>query len=358
MANVWVSAAVAIINSIQAGGLNEDDHIAVIAETLVDGDFVRLPMGLFVLDTSQESIQPNNNEVWQATGADVVLHMFEQTVSQPYTLPRGTAYVNAITSFIQAVGLISDIPFSAAVTTSDQVWPIGTPYGQMANDLLEGINYYDMWADPQGVIRSSLRPNPAVTIADVVYSTRSEPRMIRPPEFKRSKQRARFLNQVIATIQNPSQLPGSVLLTNADPDSEISTVRKKAVTSDSMNVDRCPNRDTIAAVGTYMLRDASCKAQGAALITHFDPRRTAHEYYDVTVDNAEVATHWRVEGWGFNCKVGDPMTHQIGRSTQVDVTRVDMVITTVNPGDGLVNRSTIDSGIPPGPPIITKEGWT
>lgn len=304
----------------------DNDHVAVFAELRVINQYVRYPLGLFHLDSIREIPTPNGNEMWESTGADVIIHLFESTTTQPYIIPAGTLYTAEVERLLLAVGLRSNIAPSTLRTPVAFTWAPDKSFGEIVNDLLTGINYFPIWADAEGVATSRRRLDPYAEPQAVSYTTADEPRMVRP-EFTRQRERGRYTNRVIVTISDPARARASVQVTNDDDDSPISTVNKHAVTSSGINADRIVDTAMMAEVGAYLLRDASANAQLSTLGTHPDPRRQAHEFYSVTLENSEVESPWRAEGWTYDCRTGATMQHQLGRASRVDVTTEELTVT-------------------------------
>lgn len=298
----------------------EDDHIAVYAEVNVAGEWQRLPLGVFHLDYVAERLLPNGNEIWEAQGVDLSSHLYESEISETFVLPAGTNYVEAVAAICVSVGLGTNIEPSTYVTPARFVWPPGSSRGNIANDLLRGINYYPFWATAQGAIRSREWLDPYAEPPAVTYSTNEQPKMIRSSGLTRIRERARFVNRAIVTIADPGRAPATVQVTNDDQDSIVSTVNKGAVMVQNVIGDRIVDTAMMAAVGASLVRDAGVKAQGATFQSFPDPRRDAHEFYTLVIDDREDSTPWRVESWDYECKPGTAMIHRIARASRIDVT--------------------------------------
>lgn len=310
----------------------EHNHIAAFAELNVGGTWVRFPLGVFHLDSTTERILPNHQEVWEASAMDVAGHLWEHEFSEPYTVPAGTNYVEAAEAICRLIGLPTDIFPTAFVTPSAFTWPSGTAYGAVVNDLLLGINYYPIWASSSGLLRSRERLDPFFETPAVTYTTEEVPRLIRSP-FSRLRESGRYINRALVTVGDPARTALSMRVTNDDSDSIVSTVNKGAITVQNQTGDRIVNTTMMGEVGASIVRDAAVKAQGASLKTHPDPRRDAHEFYTITIDNREEATPWRAESWTYSCETGKDMDHRIGRAERVDVT-VELIVTTAAPPPG------------------------
>lgn len=297
----------------------DTDRLAVYAEALVGAAWIRMPLGVFVLDRVNEVLTPRGNERWHAQGVDLSSRLWESEISQPYTLPAGSNYVEAVAAICQALGLGTHLEASPYATPARFVWAPGTTRGAIANDLLMGINYYPIWATADGLMRSRERLDPYTETSSITYSTERTPRMVHYGGITRARERGRFINRAIVSVTDPGRAPAAVQVTNDDQDSVVSTVNKDAITVQNVPGDRIVNTTVMAAVGASILRDAAAKAQTATLLTFPDPRRDAHEFYTVEIDDREESTPWRAEAWTYECRTGATMTHRIARANRVDV---------------------------------------
>ena len=296
-----------------------EDHLAIIAEVRIGDEWREYAMGLFHIDTVDDTWRMDEvgRRTWSAECADVLAHLFEYEVTQPYTIAAGVHYTEAIEEIIVSLGLLPAIPPSGLVTIVPLTWPAGTSYGQIVNDLLAGINYFPAWADRQGRITSRERIAPHLEQPAVVYTTESEPRMIRDG-FSQRFLRAQATNTIQVTVSSAALAPSSIEAVNDDPLSSISTVNRGPSVSQVAG-DRMPSSDVMMATADYLVRDAAVRARTASLNTIPDPRRDAHEFYTVEVPGLAPRLY-RCEGWTFDCRPGATMAHRLADASEVQVT--------------------------------------
>lgn len=297
----------------------DSDIIGAYAEIFAGGLWTRYPMGLFQLD-SWKDVRSASEIAYQVTGSDLMTLLYEQGTEDTYTVAAGTRYVDAITRILDRFGLQYTMPSINTILPVAMTWNVGAQWGAMANDLAEGMGAFYLWADENGFVTTRALVDPFLESASVAYTTDAEPRMIRPG-FTRSYDRSRFPNRIVMQVKDPTRDAYSIAYVNDDDDSPISTLARGTQTQ-QVSGDRMANTAVMDTVGSYLLRDASCQAQQARILTHPDPRRTNREFYSVTVQGAEYATLWQARGWRYSFALGETMQHDIGRVSKVDVSRV------------------------------------
>lgn len=285
--------------------------IAVFAEILVNGSWGRIQLGLFRLDEPEETYGFTTNDIVVAKGSDVSILLAQPATAVPYTVAAGTNYITAVQTLISTVSLNYSFVATAKFTPTDFTWPPGTPTVVIINDLLRGINWFDVYADEYGTLTSRERISPFDEIA-TAYQTTEEPRMIRGTlNLKRTSTQP--TNRIIAKLDDPQRAPFSVIVDNIDPNSPSSTVRVPLKATE-VNVDRVISQAIAVELASYELRIAAGKGEQATLTTHPDPVRTAHEVYALTYYDNEVATKWRVANWALPLATGAGMSHTLERA--------------------------------------------
>jgi hypothetical protein len=322
-------------------GFNPDTDRISIRARFLRSDLVRqYPLGLFALDVGSEEFfatgEPVDADIstdqiatptrfLEAEGADVCSHLEEEIIEAPYTVAAGTNYVTEVETLIDSVTftdftgqsrpLRRDIPATTHVTPSAFTWPPGTSTLQVINDLLAGINYYILYADGQAILRSRERVLPWDDPVSVSYTTLAEPRMIVSP-FIRRKIRGQFANQILAVITDPGLSPIETSRANTDTNSLIGTSVSKPnlITIDTP---RIVDVDVQESLVDFELARNSAEADRASLMTAFDPRREAREFYSLSIGGVEDETRWMVFGWSLSMATGATMRHDIGRADKL-----------------------------------------
>lgn len=299
-------------DAMPAGFDPANDHIAIILELLVGGAFEPIPMGLFHLDVPKEIHESDGREIWEVEASDMTTHLLQNRTEAPYTVAAGTNYVTAIETILDLLDLNHNLPAVALTTPVAFTWGPGVPFYDIVRDLAFAMNRFMPWPDERGVFTTIERVDPSSVTPNYSPSTTVEPRMIREP-FEKSEDRTRWANRIVSLIDNPLRAPEFSLRVNDDPTSPISTVTTGATITEELNGSRVADTPTNEAIVEYEIADRAARAEMALLRTNFDPRRKAHESYELTVETEEVATLWRVDGWRLELEPEATMEHRLGR---------------------------------------------
>ena len=292
--------------------------IAVFCEVLDEGTFVPFPIGLFRLTDPSDSLDPSPEGTITFRGSDVTYFLQKDRADGPFELPAGTNYIEAVEDILTSLGLTHDLPPAADTTPIAFVWEQGKPSLTIVNQLLKGINHFQIAPDGQGTFRTAPRVAPRGVAPDVSYTTEEEPRFIVPP-FDEKETEATIPNIVLVGIQDPNRAVAFGSAENADPASDLSTNRTETTYAE-ITMDRAADVATLLEIAEYELLLASGVASNAVLRTVVDPRRQSNEIYRLTIETDEVETKWRVRGWTLPLRTGVPMRHNVQRAADFIVT--------------------------------------
>ncbi len=290
-------------------------YIAVFAEVLSAGVFERIQVGLFRLTDPTESSDPSNNDLVAFTGSDVTYLLVKPKTEVSYVIAASANYITEVETILTAQGVNYSLPGSVDATPIDFTWAPGTTWAKIINDLLIGINHFEIAADAEGTMRTRRRIKPAAQAPAVHYRTDAEPRMILPP-FKPKESAATIPNILLGQTTDPNRSPIASSVQNIDPASRFSTATGPIRYAELIN-DRAVDVATMVAFTEYELRIATGAGRTGRLQTLADPRRTANEVYDLTIETDEVATRWRVRGWTLPLTTGGTMMHRLQDATDV-----------------------------------------
>lgn len=310
------------------------DFVGVTAEVYAGGEWNEFPRGLFRLDVPEEELSPNATEAWTIQATDLTTLMQRARIAQPLTIPVGTNYITAVEDQVDAVGLAHNFPATALVLPVDRTHPPGTSRATIMNRLLRDINFFDAWPDLRGVFTSRERLSPSAEAPSAIYATTgAHAGMIRPP-FRRSRDNTRFDNRIAMVIDDPNRAPGYALRVNDDPSSPISTVTiGETVTSPPLSGGGVASVAVADVIVDYELKDRASRALTGTLRTRYDPRRDAHEFYELTIESFEAATLWRVNSVRETFSIDDDMEHALGRAAAITTSFVITVGGTILTAD-------------------------
>lgn len=294
------------------------DNVAVFCDVLIGGSYWEaFSLGLFRMDYPQERLSPNGDILWDLEGVDMMVDLLTDQRSEPYLVPAGTDYGTAANALILAQGFKSAIPTIGKLTPVDFVFDPGQSDAQIANGLLQAVNYYPVYFDEHATARTQLRTQPYGRTPAVFYSTELEPRMLMPGA-SRSRDTSQP-NRIVVRIADPKRFPFAAYAENTDPSSEISIVTRGATVQEELDDGRIYDITTAQDIAAWALYDAAAHARTLEISTRIDPRRSAHETYQLEIESHEVNTRWLVLGWELPLAEGGVMTHTLGYAPNVAV---------------------------------------
>ncbi len=289
------------------------DHIAVIMDLLVDGNYhLDIPMGLFLLNVPRKIYTPGGHEMWEVDAADNTMHLLESTTTSTWRVASGQNYItgtNAVGAILTNQGLTYALPTTTLTLPVDLSWPPGTPWATIVNDLLQGAGMYSHWFDASGICRSRSRDALATRTADVTYT--GDDFVLIP--ITEEAETTRLANQVIAVVDDPNRAPLSSVATNDDPSSPVSTTVLGRTITKVIRAESAADQATLDTLAQRALEESASLYRRATLLTSIDPRRDAHEVYELTVSGVYTAQKWWCRNWRVDLAVGAQMQHTVAK---------------------------------------------
>lgn len=114
-----------------------------------------IPWGVYLLSGAPEKWS-GSGRVYHLELLDKATVLDQDQVEVSYTVGTGTPILSALATLIASAG--ETIIVDAGVTTAlaaPRLWPAGTTKLQIANDLLEALNYRSLWMDGVGNFRAT-----------------------------------------------------------------------------------------------------------------------------------------------------------------------------------------------------------
>ena len=304
------------------------DHIAIIEERLVSGDWVQFPQGLYHLDVRRDT-HLEGRDLIEAEGSDLTLsHLANGTTAEAYSVAAGTNYIAAVESILDAQGVEHALPAAAEETGLEHTWGPGTPWIEIVGALCYGINRYPPWPDERGRFVTRERADPSTEIAVINYRDTVEPRLIIAPQpYLTALDAGQFPNRAAVLIDDPRHADfGFALAENDDASSPVSTV-SEGVQLDEINGDAGPRTTkaifgsaVAAEIAAFELQDAAGRALSAELATFADPRLGARGFVVLDISGVEDATLWTSRAWQRELVPGATMRHELTRASAVSIT--------------------------------------
>lgn len=175
-----------------------------------------ISVGRFMLDVSETHYRDSTTHL-KCQGSDLVMALVRSTRSAPYTIPSGSNYINSVAEILGRHGIPYSLVSSSIATPQAFTWGPGVNDYTIVRDMLMGVNYYPIWADANGVLKSRERVAPSSEPTAVLYRDTAEPMMVSGETDYVTKKDIKPANRCVVIIDDPRNADyGYVQRENAD----------------------------------------------------------------------------------------------------------------------------------------------
>ncbi len=198
---------------------------------IVDG-LPEIPLGVFLFSAAPEAWS-GSGRVYSVELLDRATVLDQDDVEVSYTVDTATPILTALAAVMASAGEAITVDATVTQTLANpKVWDAGTSKLQIANDLLDALNYNSLWIDGPGNFRATPYLVPAKR--GVTYEVLNLPRElvdgdtgIYGEEWTRDRDLFKVPNKVIA-VQSASGDKAALtgVWTNTDPTSPFSYVNR------------------------------------------------------------------------------------------------------------------------------------
>lgn len=272
------------------------------------------PLGIFIMASpARRSVGGAINRSVECY--DKVQILQDDRFTSRYTVAKNTAYTAAVANIISSAGIThSEIIPSALETVTDIEFPIGTSKLAACNDLLTAINYYPIYADSFGYLRSKPYELADGRSIDAAYAT--DKNSIIQPGAQEELDVFGAPNKIVRYLENAERQMLISSVTNDDPNSKLSTVSRGRTIVDVASVDDIANQSSLDAYVARIMAESKVYQK----IVFETLNMPNHEYCDcLYVDNSEldVAGKYIETAWEMDLRTGGKMKHQCRKAVSV-----------------------------------------
>lgn len=223
-----------------------------------------------------------------------------------YYLTEGTNAVNEVKRLLSDVtGVAIEIEESTKTTTVPREWEVGTPYLQIANELLESINYTSLYVLPSGNISS--RPYVLPENREVEHSldgNNCEDQL--EVEFVSELDYFDVPNIFVRYVNNPDTLELMAKYENLNTNSPTSTVNAPP----NMDVQEVADAADVQTLMDIAKRDCSNATNKYHTIKFNTAIRPNHGYMDcIYLSIGNIKEKLIETEWSIDCQTGGQMQH-------------------------------------------------
>lgn len=272
------------------------------------------PLGVFLM--SSPSRQATGGAIKRMVECyDKTQILMDDRFDSRYTVAQGTAYTAAVANIITSAGIThSDVLPSALETETAIEFATGTSKLEACNQLLDAINYYPLYADSFGYIRSKPYELPDGRSIDAFYAT--DKASIVQPGAQEELDIFGAPNKIVRYLENAERAYLVSSVTNNDPNSKLSTVSRGRTIVDVAAVSDIANQSALDAMVARIMAESKVYQK----IIFETLNMPNHEYADcLYIDNSEldvagkyIETAWEMELW-----TGGRMTHKCKKAVSL-----------------------------------------
>lgn len=278
----------------------------------------RLPLGRFIVTTSPRQVSADGVETWALTGYDYGYKTRDLgKLEHSLTVTAGTQATQAVTEQLLACNITRILLTSSEETLStDHVWEAGASRYDVIRDLLEEINYRNLWFDGSG--NAVIEPWQAASVSRARHRYDAGSKSVVTPDFEVEDDIFDAANVFIELVSSADaytvndQGERAALRAesvNNNPDSRISVIRR------GMRVPSVEVLDTITSPAALQVRADNRKLQSMmgskvySFYTGLQAEKAEHGLNDSIILDRDGVGLLEEQDWSISCTAGGLMTH-------------------------------------------------
>jgi hypothetical protein len=293
----------------------------IINVTGSDGVTYRHQLGLFICtpakQTHRESLSTGNLEA-----RDLTWILANDYFGTTYSVAAGENAIAKVITILTSCGLTRySLPDAGTLFTVARTWPADKSKLEIVNDILNGIGYYTIWADRQGILTS--RPYFELASAEPALRLFSGEGGQVIEAIEQEGVYEGVANKVIVYKENTQGNPIIVRRTNTSPLSPVSTVNLGRTITKVIKDTNIASVTVARAMASAALETSASFTNKLKVITMPLPDRELHEVYDLAIYNKQGKPVgfglWWCDGteMGFTLKTAK-QTHMLKRLEPYD----------------------------------------
>lgn len=291
----------------------EIDWLSTEIMPMVVIDGIEHPLGIYVPTT----ITTNRNEGIETVDIEAYDRCWlVKTTTAPLRqhFAKDSAYLTAITSLLvqSNAGLIFSTPCSDVFRNDREDWEAGTDFLTIANELLDEINYKQLWFNSEGL--AMVEPEKMVDASNIVrcYDTDNINDVIKDDS---SIEIDLFdaPNVFICVCQDPDNSASQLraVVENDNASSPLSTVRREKKIYQYIKVNNIASQTALNDYAKLVCQDNMLVGELVKLNTGIIPNCGVDEI--VSVVHPQISGVFRETGWEITLEAGGTMRHTLER---------------------------------------------
>lgn len=272
-------------------------------------DYVEFPQGVFLLSTPTRVLSAGSRITREVEAYDQLQVFSDDLVDARYTVAAAANVVTAITTLLG--GIAASVEPSTSVLAVAKEWEPGTSKLRIINDLLDMINYNSLSFDENGLAVVSAYRAPNERAEEYEYAADAVGMML--PETEQELDVFAIANKWILVVSEPDAAPIVSTLTNTDPASPLSTVRRGRTITDFRLEQDAVDQATLDAKAERLAFEASQIYEAISFTTGIMPIHGGNDVYRIRNDQLAVNAKYTEQSWAMPLQPGANMKHRARR---------------------------------------------
>ena len=262
------------------------------------------PLGVF-LPASPSLSHDEFGSAWDVPCLDKTSILDQDVMTTSYSVPAGAVVTDQVAELIAGAREASTASAPSTLTTRPpQTWEPGTSRLRIINDLLDGINYFSLWADRHGLFRAEPYRRPQDRSLAATFAAGEA--AIHSPRWSRAQDIAGAPTRTVVIVEGDEETPGmTATADNTDPASPYSIPSRGRVVARTYTGVEAADQPTLDALAARYLADASTPS-ATLEVQHASVPLDGNDV--VRFASAGVDTLAVVEGWQVDLTPGSLMT--------------------------------------------------
>lgn len=270
---------------------------------------VEYPLGDYVI-ISAPLEDDGKDYYYDIEAYDETMILKQSALTERKYFTAGTEYMSVIGALIIDCGLSRIMGDNTNATiTVDHEYAIGTNYLTIINELLDEINYSHVYAGLDGYLFLSTKKTKFV--ADYEYTEQNSTII---DAIKMDTDIYSLPNVIVGYTSSPdTNTVLQYMKVNDNPDSVISTTRRRYNVVETMQLDDCPDLATLTEAVNYRYLEATQATETATVNTMPDGYHNLGTY--ISLGQRDSVNLFREVGWSI--EFGGQMSHSLERKAFV-----------------------------------------
>ena len=272
-------------------------------------DWCEWPQGVFLLSTPDRTIDASGRVLREVQGYDQLQVFLDDRVTTRYTVDAGAVVTTAVITLLG--GVAASVTVSASTLPTASEWEPGTTKLRIINDLLGTIAYESLSFDENGVAVVQPYVTPGSRTEEYVYADDADGLVI--PAVDQELDLFSVPNSWTLTVSDPDRPALVSTLTNNDPSSPTSTVRRGRTIVDFRTEESAADQAALDTKVARLASEASQIYEALEFSTGLMPLHSGNDVYRVTYSPLAVDAKYAEHSWTLPLRHDAVMTHRARR---------------------------------------------